>query len=332
MSRTIRLAIALITLLAIVTPATPALAAPKPTKTTISGYVYGSDGIFIPGATVGVYLANKNGVYNLAATLTTDASGLWTYTGKGGTYRFDFAAPSADPQSQTLTAVEGVTYALDVTLQSYGSLAGSVFDGATALPIAGATVELYLRNPDGSWPSGASTTVSTGADGTYASGQIPAGRYVVKASASGYTSSYYGGPAPDSATVVFVRRGQAVAGIGIGLTPVSTNGSISGRVVSGALQTPMSSAYVYLYRQNADGTWPATSPGWGSPTFTVYTDTLGTYTTGPIPLGNYRVRFFTMHTGSQWWQYVPTVDLATPVSLTYGGQALAGIDGWFNKP
>ncbi len=58
----------------------------------------------------------------------------------------------------------------------------------------------------------------------------------------------------------------------------------------------------------------------------------GSYASGPLPLGNYRVRFFGIHTGSQWWQYVPTVDLATPVSLTYDGQALTGIEGWYGKP
>ena len=94
----------------------------------------------------------------------------------------------------------------------------------------------------------------------------------------------------------------------------------------------MRSAYVWFYKQNSDGTWPPTSPGWGTPTKTVFTDAAGNYNSGELPLGNYKVRFFTSMTGSQWWQYVPTVDLATIISLTTPGETLTGIDGWFNKP
>ncbi len=114
--------------------------------------------------------------------------------------------------------------------------------------------------------------------------------------------------------------------------PVTGTGTISGRVVRYATETPMAGAYVYIYRQNDDGTWPPTTPGWGQPTLTVYTDALGAYTSGPLPFGNYKVRFFTIHTGGQWWEYVTTADEATVLPITFDGQAYVGIDGWYNKP
>jgi len=136
------------------------------------------------------------------------------------------------------------------------------------------------------------------------------------------------GTEPESRTLAMERD----ASYTLDVTLTSPMGSISGIVVSGAGRTPVSGAYIWLYKQNADGTWPATSPGWGTPTVSLYSSSDGTYSTGPLPLGNYRIRFFTMHTGSQWWEYVTTFDQATTLTLSYGGQALTGIDGWFYMP
>ena len=226
MNRYVRTLVALATSVVFLAMAVPALAAPQ---ATVSGTVYGSDNVPVPGASVTVSLADRNGVYRVVANRTTDASGWWTYAGKSGAYEFDVVAPSFDPITRYLTMVNKRVYTLDVTL-----------------------------------------------------------------------------------------------------TPLV--GTISGRVVSGPSATPVRSAFVWFYKQNADGTWPATSPGWGTPTFTVYSDSLGNYTSGDLPLGNYMVRFFTSMTGSQWWQYVATVDLATVVTIDTPGQTISGIDGWFYKP
>ena len=240
-----------------------------------------------------------------------------------------FQAPGGDSVTAYAAYDSNGTYTLTTALQCYGNIAGIVSDSATGLPIGGATVEFFAALPGGGW---AGTPIATliAPDGAYTSPQLPTGAYAVRAAAAGYTTAYFGGSAP---TPVAVSRAVTTSAITVPLAlPVAQFGSISGRVVSAASETPMSGAYVYLYKQNPDGTWPPTSPGWGNPTMTVNTDTLGTYTSGDIPLGNWRVRFFTMHTGSQWWQYVATVDLATPVTLATPGQAVTGIDGWFNKP
>lgn len=329
MSRHLRMAVVLVAMVVFLTMTAPALAAPQ---ATVSGTVYGSDNAPIPGASVTVSLADRQGVYSVVDNLVTNASGVWTYGGKAGDYRFDFAAASSDPDTRYLTMVNKGMYTLDVTLQSYGTIAGSITDASTALALGGATVEFYKRNLDGSWPTVASASLVT-PDGSYTSAPLPTGSYKVKAFAAGYASSYYGKSDLTEWVVVVVDRGTAANGINVALAPAAAGvATITGRVVNGLAATPMSGAYVWFYKQNADGTWPATSPGWGAPTKGVLTDTAGHYDSGDLPLGNYRVRFFTMHTGSQWWQYVPTVDLATVVPLTVSGESVTGIDGWFNKP
>ena len=303
------------------------------TDPVVSGTVSGSDGLAIPGATVAVYELNK-GLFRLLTTLTTDGSGSWSFTDKPNTYRFDVSAANADGKTDQLIMVKGGVYALSTTLMSYGSIVGTITQGGTTDPIEGATVEFYRRNVDGTWQTVPWAAVSTAADGTFSSGALPAATYAVKARATGWIEAFFGGTTIDVATPVAVLRGGSPdASFGLeAVGPTTGTGSISGVVVHDAVRTPDVGAYVWLYRQNDDGTWPATSPYWGSPTYTVYTTTGGAYTSGPIPLGNYRVRFFTTHTGSQWWQYVATFDEATDVTLTYDGQTIAGIEGWFNKP
>lgn len=329
-TRFMRFGVTMVLLALIVAPAS-ALAAP-PWWPTVSGTVYGSDGLAIPGATIQVNELFR-GAFRPVATLTANASGQWSYSNKDNTYRFDFSAPNADPQSSVLVMARNGTYTLNVTLQAYGTIAGTITDTGTGLGLPGAAVELYRRNVDGTWPTTPFGTVITASDGSYSSGLAPTGDYAVKASATGYVPAYFGGATVELATPVTVMRAAtATASFSLAPVPVEPIGTISGVVVSGASRTPMSGAYVWLYKQKPDGTWPATSPGWGTPDVSLRTATNGTWTSGPIPLGTYRVRFFTTHTGSQWWQYVATFDLATDVPLTYGGQTVTGIDGWFYMP
>ena len=174
-----------------------------------------------------------------------------------------FTAPGAD--SATVYAVYDAngTYTLTTALQCYGNIAGIVSDSATGLPIGGATVEFFAALPGGGW---ASTPVATliAPDGAYTSPQLPTGAYAVRATAAGYTAAYFGGSAP---TAVAVSRAVTTAGDRrpAGSAAGRQFGSISGRVVSGATETPMGGAYVYLYKQNADGTWPADEPWLGQP-------------------------------------------------------------------
>ena len=324
--RALALLMAATLIVAIAMPAT-AYAAPRP---VVSGTVYGSDGLAIPGATIQVSELFR-GAFQPVTTITADANGQWTFTDKENTYRFDFSAPGADSQSHELVMLKGETYTLDVTLLSYGAITGVISDSATSAGVAGATIDFFRRNTDGTYPPMPALSTVTASDGSYSSGTLTAGTYAVKASASGYASSFLGGAVIELATPVSVLR-AATSDASFALDALEGTGSISGVVVSGASRTPVGSAFIWLYKQKDDGTWPATSPGWGTPDYSLFSASDGTWTSGGIPLGNYRVRFFTIHTGSQWWQYVTTFDLATTLTLASDGQAITGIDGWFYMP
>jgi hypothetical protein len=318
-------------LLALILAPASALAAP-PWWPVVSGTVYGTDGLAIPGATIQVSELFR-GAFRPVATITADANGQWSYSNKNNTYRFDFSAPSADPQSHELVMARNGTYTLDVTLHSYGVIAGTITDGASAVGLSGALVEIFKRDLGGTWSTSPILTTSTGPDGSYSSGTLATGEYAVRASAVGYTSAYFGGATIELATPVTVLRAvTAAASFSLEAEQTEAMGSISGIVVSGASRVPMSGVFIWLYKQKADGSWPATSPGWGTPDVSLFSAADGTWTSGPVPLGNYRVRFFTTHTGSQWWQYVTTFDQATTLTLSYDGQTITGIDGWFYMP
>lgn len=310
--------------------ALPAFGAPAQTSASVTIHVLGSDGQPIPGAIVGVNVL-KAGTYRPLETLTANAAGVASTLLKAGSYRFDIDAESADPETVYLSAARGGVYDFPVTLDSYGSISGVISDTLTGLPTPGAVVAVTRQNADGSWPTAPTATV-VAVDGAYTTGQIAAGTYRITADASGYASGFYDSIGLGQPSEVVLATGAALTGIDISLTPVAQSGRITGSVVSGAARTPYYQAIVFFYRQNDDGSWPATSPGWGSPTRTVETNGLGAYDSGELLLGSYRVRFFTVHTGSQWWQYVTTVDAATPVSIVTPGQTLTGIDGWYNKP
>ncbi|MDF1542362.1 MAG: carboxypeptidase-like regulatory domain-containing protein [Anaerosomatales bacterium] len=200
------------------------------------------------------------------------------------------------------------------------SVSGTVTDD-NGLPIAGATI--VVNELKGS-TFRLLTTVSSGAGGEWGFAGKP-NTYRFDFSAPGTD--------PESRTLVMARGGSYTIEVTLpsSFTALLT-GEISGVVVSGTARTPVANAYIWLYKQNDDGTWPATSPGWGSPTVSLYSGVDGTYSSGPLALGNYRIRFFTVHTGSQWWEYVTTFDQATTLTLSSGGQVITGIDGWFYKP
>lgn len=226
MKHTSRLAVvALLTLLALLVPLV-AVAAPgsSAVQAVVSGTVYCSSGSAVSGATIDVSLLDKNGIYQLLATLISDDQGAWSYAGKAGAYRFVFGVAGSPPVTRYLTMANKGVYTLDATIECFGAISGTVYNGALGLPMT-----------------------------------VP--------------------------------------------------------------------AYISFYRQNADGSWPV--PGY---TYDVVTNADGSYSSGPLPLGTYKVRFFGMHTGSQFWQYAPTMDLATPLVISTPGQAYVGIDGWFNKP
>lgn len=329
MFRTVRIVVVVLCVSAALALITSAVAVGAPGVAAVSADVVGSDGLPIDGASVDVSVL-KGGTYRPLAELATGDSGELDMTVKPASYRLDVSAPSADPETVYLTAERAGVYELEIQLESYGNISGTILDNLSGDPVPGALVGFYLQGEDGTWPESPTFSI-VATDGTYATGAIAAGSYHVSAGADGYASGFYDGWGLGTPTVV-VNRGAEVTGIDIPITPLAQSGTISGRVVNGASATPMNGVFVFMYKRNADGTWPATTPSWGAPTRTVYTTTDGTYSSGDLPFGEYRVRFFTIHTGSQWWEYVTTVDAATVLTLSTPGETIADVDGWFNKP
>src|SRR5262249_44582906 len=108
-----------------------------------------------------------------------------------------------------------------------GSIRGTVIDTRTGQPLAGATV-----NVRGMWGSEGRSSTSTSQDGTFAVHGLPAGRYRVEASLSGYVDSsrahdgFRGFPGTG---MISVGAGQNVDDVLIRLAPA---GSISGKIVN----------------------------------------------------------------------------------------------------
>lgn len=106
-------------------------------------------------------------------------------------------------------------------------------------------------------------------------------------------------------------------------TPPPT-GTITGRI-SSANGSGMT-GYAFFYKQNPDGTWPT---GYLWQVATAYD---GTYSSGPLPMGVYKVRLFTVHTGVQWYRYASTMESATAVVLDTADEVVTGIDAVYPPP
>jgi uncharacterized surface anchored protein len=168
-----------------------------------------------------------------------------------------------------------------------GSIAGTITDSVTGLPIAGAKVTA------GCCGRGA----TTGDDGTYIIENLAAGDYTVKAMKCGaYAMKAY-------PTTVHVEEGQAVTGIDIALAPMGGGGagSISGTVYDRATNAPIAGAKV-----TAGGCMKS-----------AMTAEDGTYTITGLADGSYTVK--AMKSGYQCATY------PDPVVIEAGG-AVTGID------
>lgn len=178
--------------------------------------------------------------------------------------------------------------------------------------LASATVEIdYLGK--GGMPR-QTALLTSGLDGSWSySGK--AGDCRLTFSADGYSST--------SEVLHLDARTSYAVNAELAPTPPPT-GTITGRI-SSASGAGMS-GYAFFYQQDPDGTWP-TSYQWQTAT-----GDNGTYTSGPLPLGTYKVRLFTMHTGVQWYLYVSTMESATPVVLDTAGQVATGIDAVYPPP
>jgi len=289
----------------------------------VTGTVLGSDSHPIPGATVSVSSINRRGASTPVAELTADASGQWAFSGRDGTYAFVITAPSADAFSAVRTISRRSTTVVDATLQCYGAISGIVRKATTGEPLQDATVEILAR-VDGGWATTPTAEVPA-PDGAFTSPPIPTGTYAVRASAPGFEPSFYGGAEP---MPIEVDRGASIGNIQPTLIEPAPPGPVAA-TISGSITSAAGAGIhglVSFARQNPDSSWPTTFSA------EVWTEANGTYVSPDLALGTYRVRFFGVHNGVQWWRYVSVFADATSVVLNTGGMSVTGISAIYPPP
>jgi len=208
-----------------------------------------------------------------------------------------------------------VLFVFGLPLATFGAGSEATINGTVTGPtgpIASASVKVeYLAK--GGLPR-RTAMLQTATDGTWGYTD-KAGDYRLTFSADGYATYIE----------VFHTVAKQTYTLETQLSPLPPpTGTIEGRI-TGATGNGLP-GFVYFFKQNADGTWPT---GYLWQVATAYD---GTYTSGPLPLGTYKVRLFTVHTGVQWYRYVATIELATPIVLDTDGQVVTGIDAQFPPP
>jgi choice-of-anchor B domain-containing protein len=108
----------------------------------------------------------------------TDAGGQYALSDVAGSVDVRVSAFAYETKTVAATITAGITTPLDVALDPlpHGSVSGTVSDGQTALPLAGASVEV-LATP---------LSTSSGGGGAYALPTVPVGGYTIRVSRFGY--------------------------------------------------------------------------------------------------------------------------------------------------
>jgi len=280
----------------------------------VAVYEVGADPLSAPYAWT---LTDVNGLYSIGGLPTglyvvkfTD----WTQAYAPEFYSGVFSAGAAAPVPVTEPDTTGF---IDAALSSAATITGKVtYDGVNG--IEGVTVVAYQNvvGENYEWQSEAATTDS---QGNYTLVGIPTGDFVVGFyDGSGlYVPQYFydGAYLIQDGTPVSATVGAETPGIDAVLAQF---GTISGTVTAADTGFDMVGEWVEVYRENA-GVWQLTA--------TVTTIDDGTYDTGPIPPGTYRVRF-----GAQSIEYKPEYYLgalleseATSVTVD-PGEMQTGID------
>jgi hypothetical protein len=209
-----------------------------------------------------------------------------------------------------MVSLSATTLAAAAPAAEQATVGGTV--GGPDGPIAGATITLEILGKGGlpRWV----VALQAGPDGTW-SYAGKAGDYRVTFEAAGFV--------PSTELLTMEHKGEYTLDVTLS-AEAPPSGTIEGRITNDSgigLH-----GFVYFYKQNSDGTWPGT--------YLVNVETAydGTYSSGDLALGAYKVRLFTVHTGVQWYLYAPTIELATPVVLASDGQVATGIDAQFPPP
>lgn len=215
---------------------------------------------------------------------STRGDGGYSISLSAGAYRVDFNDPQGlyvpGDAVDTIVYSGRITSGIDATLVSWGHITGAVTTQATGEPLPGIRVTLHQWN--GIWWEGR-PAVTTGSDGGYDSGSLPAAMYRVHFSdpARRYqTTAYDGAASIESATEVSVTLGHVAAGINAALVE---RGRITGTITAEVSGQPLAGIQVTFA--------PATWGGCGNADAVVTSAVNGGYDSGGLDAGLYRVRF-----------------------------------------
>ena len=258
-----------------------------------SVYVYDSNGAFVAGTSTG-----SDGAYTLSSLPT-------------GSYRVQFTGPglyvsrfydgkanlaSADPVAVTAGST---TSHIDAALQDGGSIAGTVTDNATGLPLSRASV--YVTGLAGVWAA------NTDSQGHYSVSGLPTGSYELEFWDGGYLPQFYNHHADASnADPLSVTSGQTIPNVDGALSPGAT---ITGTLTDAQTGQPISGETVFADNAN------------GQPVASASTGSDGRYQLSGLTTGSYEVGFGVYGTGPN---YVPGYYNGAQCSATAGTSTSAG--------
>jgi len=206
---------------------------------------------------------------------------------------FNMAGESGPSNTVTFTPLPPVT----------GTIAGTVIDDSTALPIRGVRVAFYRNIISGTWPV---REVFTDSLGHYAA-LLDTGGYFIYASKMGYRGEWFDdSPTPGGATRVLVLEGQtSTANFGLSpfVPPPHVTGIITGTVLDDSTGLPIPGVRIRFFRSNSLNCGLETR-----------TDSSGVYS-AVLDTGVYLVYATKFGYISEWYDNSPTVQNATPVPV-----------------
>lgn len=241
-----------------------------------------------------------------------DASGRYTLYLPAASYRLSFSASNHVTEwFENASSISGATPAMptpsgttiDVSLDPYVALSGSVTNSRTLQPVAGALVTVYTAA--GTW-AGATNADAAG----HFSFLLPSGTYKLFSSATDYVWEWFDNASlMSSATPIVLASGGAT--VDVSLEPVSR---ISGVVTNAKTGGPVNGAQVLVTETSTHAE------------FSFLTSVDGSYT-ATLPAGTYRVSFpgavQTMYSyrnlfRPQWYNGAPTESAAQDITLSGG--------------
>ncbi|MEI2325688.1 carboxypeptidase regulatory-like domain-containing protein [Priestia megaterium] len=202
---------------------------------------------------------------NVVAVGYTDEQGNFIITGiPVGTYIILATAPGFNSESKSVIVEAGETIPVPpfnlTAISNAGSITGRVIDQRTGKPIQGATV-FVLKGKD------VVAVGYTDEQGNFIITGVPAGTYIILATAPGFNS--------ESKSVI-VEAGEIVPVPPFNLTAISNAGSITGRVIDQRTGKPIQGATVFVLK--------------GKDVVAVgYTDEQGNFIITRVPAGTYTI-------------------------------------------